>query len=101
MQKHIQKLISQLSPYRPEKIILFGSAAKGRFAKGSDLDILIIKKTSQPFWQRQKRIALLLKTNLDVDAFVMTPQEVKKALREIQPFIYDIIKEGKVIYEQA
>ena len=100
MQKQISQLVDSLKPYRPEKIILFGSAASGKAKKGSDLDVLIIKNTRQPFWERQKTIAKLLRVNLEVDAFVLTPLEVEKALKDVQPFIWDIIHEGKIIYEQ-
>lgn len=99
--QEIKKLLACLKSYQPEKIILFGSATAGRLSRGSDLDVLIIKKTKEPFWQRQKKIAQLLKTDVSVDAFVLTPKEIKKALKEIQPFIYDIIHQGKVIYEKT
>lgn len=101
MKSKINQLLSCLFSYRPEKIILFGSAVSGKFKAGSDLDILIIKKTKEPFWERQKKVASLIKADFSVDAFVLTPQEIKKATQQVQPFIYDIINQGKVIYEQA
>lgn len=100
-QKYIRELIEQLKPYNPRKIILFGSAAKGEFVERSDLDVLIIKDTKDPFWERQKQVATLLQINCEVDAFVLTPEEVRKALRDVQPFIYDIVTTGKIIYEQT
>lgn len=97
----IKKLITSLKPYQPQKIILFGSAALGKAKPGSDLDILIIKKTKEPFWERQRRVTAFIKTDVSVDAFVLTPQEFKKSLRQVQPFIYDVAHQGRVIYEQT
>lgn len=99
--EEIKRLLDSLRPYQPKKVVLFGSAAEGRLSKESDLDILVIKDTKQPFWQRQKKIAQLLEADVSVDAFVLTPQEVEKALKDVQPFIYDIIHQGKVIYEKT
>lgn len=45
IQKEIQSITQQIiEKSRPEKIILFGSAASGRFNLDSGLDFLIIKK---------------------------------------------------------
>lgn len=99
IEERIEHIISLLKPYKPKKIILFGSTAKGKNKKNSDIDLLIIKDTTLPFWKRQKEIVKFLKTDIDIDAIVLTPKEVEKALKQTQPFIYDIIKEGKVIYE--
>lgn len=101
MQKHIKQLVASLKPYQPEKIILFGSAAAGKFSKYSDLDILVIKNTKDTFWERQKKIANLLKINCEVDAFVLTPKEVEAAIADFQPFIYDIIHSGRTIYKKT
>lgn len=101
MEKRIKLLLDSIKLYRPEKVILFGSGAKGTFQKTSDLDILVIKRTNEPFWERQKKLASLISGDFDVDAFVMTPEEVERALKAYQPFVYDIITQGKVIYGEA
>ncbi len=99
MKKKISRLLQSLKPYKPEKVILFGSAAKGLDDKNSDLDILIIKKTADSYWERQKKVAKMLSVDCEVDAFVLTPAEVHQAVKKVQPFIYDIVNYGKVIYE--
>lgn len=101
MEKRIKLLLASLKGYRPQKIILFGSAAKGHFGKSSDLDVLVIKRTKEPFWERQKKIASLINGDFEVDAFVLTPEEAERAFKAYQPFVYDIITQGKVIYGKA
>ena len=97
-QKELKKIIKALKPYQPEKIILFGSAARNQFRPGSDLDLLIIKKTKKTFLERNFEARNLIDTLLPFDVFVLTPEEVEKGKRNWQPFVIDILEEGKVIY---
>jgi outer membrane protein TolC len=55
--KHI--VTTLVRDYRPERIILFGSAATGNIHEWSDLDLVIIKETTRPFVQRAVEVALL------------------------------------------
>ncbi len=93
----IQNIIDQLKPYQPEKIILFGSYALGNFTKNSDVDLLVIKKTTQPFLERQKQAHMLLHTTTPVDIFILTPDEFKKA-KNNNLLIKEASRTGKVIY---
>jgi len=47
-----------ISGYAPEKIIIFGSHVTNNANENSDLDLLIIKKTCEPFYHLL--IALLI-----------------------------------------
>ena len=50
LQSAIDSITAQLiEKYKPEKIILFGSAARGDAAPDSDVDLLIIKSDTPPF----------------------------------------------------
>lgn len=97
MNQTIQNIINQLKAYQPEKIILFGSYAYGKPTQDSDLDIAIIKKTTDSFHERQKETRMLLKTTIPVDIFVFTPEEFKKAKKN-NLFVKEIAKMGRVIY---
>lgn len=93
----VQSIIDQLKPYKPEKIILFGSYAYGKAGENSDVDIAIIKKTNDPFIKRCKQVQMLLRTTTPVDAFVFTPEEFDRT-KQSNPFVQEIAREGKVIY---
>jgi predicted nucleotidyltransferase len=83
---------------QPEKIILFGSAARGDQGANSDLDILVIKsgahrrKTAQSIYQR------LLGLGQSVDIIVVTPEDIERYEDAIGLVIGPAIREGKVIY---
>jgi len=97
--KRILKLISER--YRPEKVILFGSAAKGTIKENSDIDVLIIKKTSKGFLSRVDEVMGLTHPRVGIDIFVLTPQEVISNQREKNPYLEEILNEGTIVYEKA
>ncbi|MBI4237021.1 MAG: nucleotidyltransferase domain-containing protein [Deltaproteobacteria bacterium] len=85
--------------YRPEKIILFGSAVSGVVGPYSDLDLAIVKQTALPFSKRAPMLAGLVDYDIDVDFFIYTPREFAVGARNT-PFIRDeILKKGRVVYE--
>jgi predicted nucleotidyltransferase len=98
LEQILQKLVAH---YHPEKIILFGSLASAQVREWSDLDLAIIKDTSQPFFQRLKEVALLCRPSVGVDFLVYTPDEFARMLAEENPFIVaEIVQKGKVLYER-
>lgn len=100
-QKEIKHITRQIvEKYKPEKIILFGSAAQGEFApEKSDLDFFIVKDDKQTIHRRMVTLYRLVKKNLPADFLVYTPQELKTRLAQGDPFIHSIIKEGQLLYE--
>ncbi|MBI3333386.1 MAG: nucleotidyltransferase domain-containing protein [Candidatus Omnitrophica bacterium] len=102
IQQKIQWLLEDLKGYQPEKIILFGSAARREADSFSDLDVLIIKHTRTLFVQRAVEAVKFLRPEIaPVDFFVYTPDEFNRMVEEESPFIERILAEGKVLYEKA
>lgn len=99
-EKELKGLIRSLMPYQPEKIILFGSFARNDFHEGSDIDIIIIKETSKRFLDRIGDILALYQGRQGLEVLVYTPQEVKEMLAHNNPFMCQVMAEGKVVYEQ-
>lgn len=97
MHPKVQHIIDQLKSFKPKKIILFGSYAYGQPKQDSDVDLLMIKKTSDPFIERQKKAHALLRTTTPVDVFVLTPEEFERT-KNHNLFIKEIAETGKVIY---
>ena len=88
--------------YRPEKIILFGSAAAGNAREDSDLDLLIIKRTKKPYFKRIKEVNHAIHIWRSTDIFVLTPEELEIGIRDNRFFLTkEILGKGKVIYERA
>ena len=93
----IQKIIGAVNP---EKIILFGSYAKGNYNSKSDLDIaVIVKDSKEPQYRRAVPIRLALSHIIfPKDIVVFTEQEIIDWQDVPQAFITTILKTGKIIY---
>jgi len=86
--------------YHPEKIILFGSYAKGVANEDSDIDLIIIKNTDLPRQQRGREIRKHLFGSLvPMDIKVYTPNEFNNDLTNQYSFVYEAVKNSKVLYE--
>ena len=87
-----------IEKYRPEKIILFGSAAWGD-DEINDIDLLIIKSDT-PYYgiERMRELDRMIKRNMAADMLVYRPEEIKERLELGDPFIKKIFKDGKVLY---
>lgn len=89
--------------YNPEKIILFGSAARGNIHKYSDIDICIIKNTKLPLHKRICKVYNFI-DNVDweygVEPIVFTPKEFNEKKKCGNYFIRNIVKDGKILYER-
>lgn len=97
--KEINNIKNQLvGKYRPDKIILFGSAVR-EGEEINDVDLLIIKR-DVPYYGTDRIIELyhLMDTAVAVDYVVYTPEELSECLSLGDPFIKKILKEGKVLY---
>jgi len=96
----VERAIECIKKYDPEKIIVFGSYARGEIDEYSDLDFVVIKKTDKRFLERLIEVAKLIDTDLGkVDVFVYTPEEFRMMVKDGNPFIENVLKEGKVVYE--
>lgn len=97
----IKKLKERIvKEYRPEKIILFGSLAKGDYHELSDIDMIVIKKTKKRFLERIGDVLSLNDTNMCLECFAYTPEEFAEMIEEENPFIEEALKSGIVLYEK-
>lgn len=86
--------------YSPEKIILFGSFVSGKVNRDSDVDMLIIKKTRENFYDRLYHIRKIVEPDIPFDPIVFTPQEIASRQQAGDAMISEIFKTGKVLYEK-
>jgi predicted nucleotidyltransferase len=100
--KNLREIIRRIvDTADPERIILFGSAARGSMDLQSDIDLLVIKSGSY----NPREIAGRIYQNLygigkAFDIIVVTPEQVEQYCNSPYLVIYPALKEGKVIYER-
>ena len=86
---------------RPEKIILFGSRARGSARRDSDFDLIVIKQTAESVAARDAALYLALAgLNAPVDVMTYTPEEVEDWSSVPDAFITTAVREGRVLYER-
>ncbi|MFB0524146.1 MAG: nucleotidyltransferase domain-containing protein [Phycisphaerae bacterium] len=85
-----------------ERVILFGSYAQGTPSADSDIDLLVVAKTSLSPFERYGAVRRLLNDiPSGFDIIVKTPEEYVRWRSVVNNIVYFADKYGKVIYERA
>jgi uncharacterized protein len=95
-----QRMRGVFARYAIERAILFGSFARGRQSKRSDVDLILIQKTDKPYFERFDGILRDLHQAIsgrDIEVFIYTPEELEQM--KGRKFIQNALREGKVLYE--
>lgn len=102
VRKNIQRMLDKLiAGYAPQKVILFGSYAWGDPRPDSDIDLLIIKDTSERFIDRWSTVRRLLSDptrTIPLETIVLTPHELSKRLSIGDQFLQEVMEKGKVLH---
>jgi uncharacterized protein len=95
----VQKIARAVAPQR---IILFGSYARGEAARTSDLDLFIVQDSVMSNREMRRQIEYLLwGRRFGVDLVVRRPEEVARNVNDGNPFYtHHILGEGRVLYER-
>jgi len=99
--KLLQEIVRRIqAAAEPQRIILFGSRARGEGQAGSDLDLLIVVDTALP---RHKRplpfYRALAGLGVAKDIVVYTPAEVEDWKTASCSLVATALREGRVLYE--
>jgi predicted nucleotidyltransferase len=95
----LQQIIERIVEVaQPEKIILFGSAARGEMGPNSDVDLLVIKTGAHRLDLAGKIYRNLHGVAEAVDVVVVTPEDVERYGESPALVIAPALKEGRVVY---
>jgi len=103
MQRAVLEEIVQciLATGSPQKIVLFGSRARGEAGPDSDYDLLLIEPSNLPRYKRAVRYRRALRgICLAKDIVVWTPEEAAEWRDVPNAFITTAIHEGVLLYEK-
>ena len=83
--------------YAPDKILLFGSQAKGTAGANSDIDLCVVIATDN-----KRRLIADMYCTIDaqkpVDILLYTPEEWQTCIADTTSFAYQINREGVVLH---
>lgn len=86
---------------QPERIILFGSGARGEMGPHSDLDLLIVKDGVDALDLMGHIYRNLRGVGAAVDAIVVSPRDMERYRNSHALVIKPALQEGKVVYQAA
>jgi uncharacterized protein len=80
-----------------ERVVVYGSVARGGATRDSDIDLLIIAPTdAPPYWRmaRAREAVRDLSVGLPISPLVLTPDEAERRLGQGDAFLRDIERHG-------
>jgi HEPN domain-containing protein/predicted nucleotidyltransferase len=99
--EELNRILVGIRRYRPQKVILFGSCARGDYHAFSDVDLLVVKQTDHPFLERIGELLSLCDASLPLEPLVYTEAELADMLSRGNTFLETALREGVVIYEDT
>ncbi|MBI4729562.1 MAG: nucleotidyltransferase domain-containing protein [Acidobacteria bacterium] len=91
-----------LAVARPQRIILFGSAATGGMTRDSDIDLLVVEGNPGDALDESVRLHDALRgLGYPVDVIVMSAERFEETKGLVGGIAYPARKHGKILYEAA
>lgn len=88
-----------VAAFQPEKILLFGSRARGQAHAESDVDLCVVMQSTLPPMQRAAVVlALFHPRRWPLDIIVYTPEETQRLAGSSSSLWNAILREGKVLH---
>jgi uncharacterized protein len=94
------KIVEQ---FKPQRIILFGSFARGEETENSDIDLLVLIDTQERRGKRSAPILRFLAEQYEepIDVVVRSPQSLEDWKDVPDSFAQQILREGITLYEES
>jgi len=95
----IQEYADQIAArFKPERIILFGSAARSGGGRHSDVDLLVLMEFEGAPQEQAFRIRRELPRTFPLDLLVRRPAEAERRASLGDLFLREILEEGTVLH---
>ncbi len=85
--------------FNPQKIVLFGSYAKGTPRPESDVDLLVVMPLSKKPAEQAVEILNSIEFHFGLDLIVKSTEELEERLRLGDFFLRDAVQNGIILYE--
>ena len=95
LQEIVRRIVAAI---RPEKIILFGSAAREEMGPDSDVDLLVVKPCGYRRRTARKIERSLIGIGIPTDIIVAKPDDIERYKDTIGLIYRPALREGKIIY---
>lgn len=104
LEAHLGALTRALvGAFSPERVVLFGSFARGDQNRASDVDLVVVAETPLPFCERIGRAlaaCAAASTRTPVEVLVYTPAEWQRMQEGGSSFAAHVLREGRILHER-
>ena len=102
-QAAIDEIVERIAArFSPERIVLFGSHARGDAREGSDLDLMVLfREVDDPRERAAELYAALIGCDLPTDIVVSTTARFERYKNVVNTVYWPAAREGRVVYERA
>jgi len=101
IEPELARIVSRLAEHGAERVVLYGSFARGDFHADSDVDLLIVKDTDERFIDRIASALAVTGARIPVEPVVHTQAELETMRARRSGLLADVEREGKVLYERS
>ena len=100
IRQELARIVDALRPLGAERIVLFGSHARGDFNEASDIDLLIVLDMERRRVERTEIVLEAIDSEFTVEPHVYTPREFERLKAVHNPLVEAAEREGEVLYER-
>ncbi len=103
IEREIQRMVRRIvRQFRPERVILFGSHARGEAGPDSDVDLLVVMPFKGLKHHKQVEIRVALHDiRIPKDIIITTPEDFAWRKDVVGTIEYPAVREGKVLYARS
>ncbi|HNQ23937.1 MAG TPA: nucleotidyltransferase domain-containing protein [Phycisphaerae bacterium] len=101
IERELTRVTEALRRLGAQRVVVFGSHARGDFHEGSDVDLLVVLDTDQRFVERIERVLEVLDSEMSIQPLVYTPEELQRLRADGNALMEMIDREGRVLYDSA
>lgn len=98
-QAEFERIVARLVEMGAQRVIIFGSRARGDHRPDSDFDLIVVLPDDESirYGKRLARLYEALVPTIAIDILVYTPDEFERLLRE-RAFVRQAVAEGRALH---
>ncbi len=100
VEPELVRIVERLASYGTERVVLYGSYARGDFHADSDVDLFIVKETDERFIDRITSVLAVTGAKIPVEPVVYTRAELEQMRARRSGLLAEVERDGKVLYER-
>ena len=98
LEAELERFTAEMPPLGAERICLIGDVAKGQIRPDTDLELVLVQQTAEPFHRRADFWVTHLRPTVGTRFLVYTPDEFEE-LADSDPLLVETQAYGEVLFD--